>query len=251
MEKQQKGFTLVEILIVVGIILLLSIIVLMNVRGQMAHATDAKRKTDLSTLSKFFEDYYNDHGTFPNQSATDVCGGVIAPYITNIPCDPVSKTHYGYFPAINGGYRICAKLSDTTDPAIAAMGCTGPLGCGLGGPTSGGVYNYCLASGVTASAVGTGDEIFGGGGGVGGGGGTPSPTGGGGGGGGGTPTPTPVPGYACTPVDLVKYPNGTCNWYADPYGIPPGAKYGGECPIAWPDDCPDHLCATPSNHCKY
>lgn len=241
MEKSQKGlpagrqgFTLIELLIAVAIILLLSMVVFMNLRGQSARANDIKRKADLYTLRMSFEDYNNDHSSFPDQSVVNNCGSAdMAPYLAKIPCDPVSHSPYGYFPSVNGGYRICAKLADTTDPAIAAMGCTGPLGCGLG---SG--FNYCLTSGVTASAVGTEDQI--GGGGL-----TPTPTPGG-----GTPTPTPVPGYACTPVDLVKYPNGTCNWYADPYGIPPGAKYGGECPVAWPAGCPDQVCATPSNHCK-
>ncbi|MCX6792124.1 MAG: prepilin-type N-terminal cleavage/methylation domain-containing protein, partial [Candidatus Gottesmanbacteria bacterium] len=68
MKKFQRGFTLIEILIVVSIIVLLSMAVLMNIFGQMAHATDIKRKTDLYTLSKFFEDYYNDNGAFPAQS---------------------------------------------------------------------------------------------------------------------------------------------------------------------------------------
>jgi prepilin-type N-terminal cleavage/methylation domain-containing protein len=197
MEKLKKGFTLSELLIVVAIIVLLSLFVLMNVRGQSARATDMKRKTDLSTLSKSFEDYRNDHDEFPAQAVVNTCGSAdMVPYLASIPCDPVSQTPYGYFPSVNGGYRLCAKLSDTTDPAIAAMKCTETAGCGLGGG-----FNYCLGSGVTASAVGTEDEIAGGG------------------GGGGGPTPTPMPSgprYGCAPVDL----NGIswCNYYADPVG---------------------------------
>lgn len=229
----RQGFTLIEILIVVSIIGLLSLVVFMSLRGQTARANDIKRKSDLYTLSKFFEDYNNDHGTFPDQSAVNDCGGAIAPYITKIPCDPVSKTHYGYFPSTNGGYRICAKLSDTTDPAIAVMGCGGAEGCGLGGG-----YNYCLASGVTASAVGTVDEIAGGS--------TPTPTGGGG----ATPTPTPTLGpvnhYACTPA--TDPPTGICNWYYDPLGGPP---LGGSCPISWEFACPPGACAIPANRCIY
>src|SRR5450759_3850044 len=131
--KKMRGINIIEILIDNAIIILLSIAVLMSFQGQMAHATDSKRKTDLYTLSKSFEDYYNDHSAFPDQSVVNDCSGALAPYIPIIPCDPVHRTdHYGYFPTTNGGYRICTKLTDTTDPAIAAMGCGGAAGCGVG-----------------------------------------------------------------------------------------------------------------------
>lgn len=150
----QRGLTLIEILIVIAIILILSMLGLMNIQGQMAHATDARRKMDLYTLSKLFEDYYNDHDAYPDTTAIGNCGSPVGPYLVSIPCDPVLKEPYGYFPASNGGYRICAKLADKTDRDIAAMNCTGETGCGAGCG-----YNYCLSSGVPASAVGTGDEV--------------------------------------------------------------------------------------------
>lgn len=225
MPAGRQGFTLLEILIVVAIIILLSTVILINLRGQTARANDAKRKMDLNTMNKVTEDYYNDHSGYPFSASFGTCGSAFEPYIARIPCDPVSKMPYGYFPAVNGGYRICAKLSDTTDPAIAAMNCSGYQGCGVGCG-----YNFCLASGVPASAVNTADEVpcIA----------TPTPT--------GvptasptigpaptatptppasyTPTPTitfaPVPHYACTP-------SGDCNYYADPYGA--------GCPVAWTD----------------
>jgi len=254
MDKLRKGFTLMEILIVVSIILLLSMAVLMSLRGQTARAMDIRRKTDLYALRKGVEDYYNDRTAFPDQSAVTNCGGSFDPYVTKIPCDPETKKPYGYFLSLSatGGYRLCTKLSDKTDPAIATMGCAGANGCGLGGG-----YNYCLASGVTASAVGTSDEIAGGGtptpgGGGGGGGGTPTPTGGGGGGGGGSPTPTPAGAstmpWACTPGTDPITGKGICNWYFDPFGLPP---LGGLCPMSW-SACPkNNECDTPANRCIY
>jgi prepilin-type N-terminal cleavage/methylation domain-containing protein len=216
MKKFQNGFTLAEVLIVISIIVLLSMVAILNILGQMAHATDIKRKSDLYTLSKSFEDYYNDNSAFPVQSAVNDCGGTMAPYIKTIPCDPVSKTPYGYFLSASGGYRICAKLTDTTDPAIAAAGCSGAAGCGLGGPPSGGVYNYCLSSGVTASAVGTPDEIVGGG----------PPT--------DTPTPTPTPTPKLNPAyHVICTKGGSCDIYDDPAG--------NGCPVAWEFDCPGYI----------
>jgi len=213
----------------------------MSLQGQTAKAMDIRRKTDLYILRKGLEDYYNDHTSYPEQSVVNDCGNSLESYLPKIPCDPVSKSPYGYFPSTTGGYRLCAKLSDKTDPAIARMGCGGTDGCGVGGPPSGGVYNFCLASGVTASAVGTADEIAGGG---------PAsspttaPT---------TLTPTPTSGasanpWACTPGVDPFTGKGICNWYYDPLGPAP---LGGECPISWPT-CPmNNECDNPSNRCKY
>ena len=201
----ESGFTLIELLIVISIIIVLLVFVLMNLQGQIAKANDAKRKSDLYTLKNAIEEYNNDHTAFPPQNSVASCdGNGLSPYINQIPCDPVSRNPYGYFlSAATGGYRVCAILSDKTDPAIAAMGCSGSSGCGLSGG-----YNYCLAQGTTASAVGTADQS----------GGTGSvPTATPAGGGGGAPI-TPTPGFhnACAPPDIngISY----CNYYADPAG---------------------------------
>jgi prepilin-type N-terminal cleavage/methylation domain-containing protein len=156
MPAGSQGFTLIEILMVIAIISILSMLWLMNIPGQLAHATDARRKMDVYSLTKFFEDYYNDHDAFPAQNVIDLCGSPVGPYLVSIPCDPVLKEPYGYFPASNGGYRICVKLADKTDIAIASMNCDGPKGCGV---DCGYKYNYCLSSGVPASAVNTEDEV--------------------------------------------------------------------------------------------
>lgn len=227
----RQGFTLIEVLLVVSIIMILAIIAMMNLQGQTAKAMDIRRKTDLYILRKGLEDYYNDSTSYPEQSAVNDCGSPLGSYLPKIPCDPVSKSPYGYFPSISssGGYRLCAKLSDKTDPAIATMGCGGTDGCGVGGPPSGGVYNFCLASGVTASAIGTTDFIAGGGP-------ASSPT--------LTPTPTLAPSnyVACTP-------GGECNSYDNP------SNHG--CPVSWQFDCPGYIdfvpgsgvCANLANRC--
>ncbi len=210
------GFTLIEVLIAIAIIILLLVFVFINLRGQSARAHDLKRKTDLYQLRKAFEDYLNDHDGYPSNLGP--CGDTgFAPYVRTIPCDPQTKESYGYFPAGNGGFRLCTKLSDTTDPAIAAQHCDGPEGCGVG---SG--YNYCEASGVTASAVGTADQITGGGGGG------SSPT--------ATPTPTPIPtgAYACTPPDAQGISH--CNHYSDPDGS--------GCPVTYADSLCNNVCET-------
>lgn len=227
-KSRKNGFTLAELLIVIAIIALLIVASLMNVGGQRARTNDVKRKTDLYKLKNAIEEYNNDHDAFPGEGVV-VCGGAgLAPYLAEIPCDPKNpsaKISYGYFPsAATGGYRVCATLEDTSDTAIADAGCGGPEGCGVGGG-----YNYCLASGTTASAVGTSDQVAGG----------EIPT----------PTPTPTPGGTLpTPTPTPTITNhivctlgGACNWYDNP------PAHG--CPIAWATACPPGACEILANRC--
>lgn len=193
----RKGFTLIELLIVITIIIILLAYILINIRLQIAKANDAKRKSDLFLIHNIFEEFYNDHNQYPGTGTIDKCGDPFSTYLKQIPCDPVKHVAYGYFPDSNGGYRLCAILENPADPAIAAMGCSGVDGCGVGGG-----FNYCLTQGVTSSEIitGGGGVIL------------------------GTPTPTPTPGgsvptpgtgsWACAPPDLngISY----CNYYADP-----------------------------------
>lgn len=183
----RKGFTLVELLIVIAIIILLLVFVLINIRGQTAKAMDARRKSDLYTIHNALEEYYNDHGGYPPEGSLVNCGGTdFSPYLQAIPCDPRNESQYGYFlsPSV-GGYRICAILADKTDPAITAIGCTAE-GCGVNGS-----YNYCLSTGVPPSAIGSEEDSWG-----------------------STPTPIPTGAYACTPPDTQGV--SRCNHYLYP-----------------------------------
>lgn len=216
MPNRRKGFTLIELLIVIAIIMLLMVLAYISFRGQINKANDAKRKSDLFTMRNAIEEYNNDHFSFPSVLN---CGGTdLVPYLAKVPCDP-NGSAYGYFvSASTGGYRVCTVLSDTTDPAIGKAGCGGAAGCGLGGG-----YNYCLAQGTTASAVGTADEV---------------------GGSGVVPTtgPTAPPGtpgqytgnYACTPA-------GDCNSYSNP-------QCKG-CPQSYASSNCDNACSNPVNRC--
>ena len=155
----KKGFTLAEILIVTAIVLVLSIVVILNYRQQIARANDAKRKEDLSKLKTAFEDYYNDHSCYPSTDVWNACtcgSPCLAPQIPTFPCDPVTSEPY-YYQTISdisggqcGGYRAYAALEDTNDPDIKRVGCT-PTGCGWDVPAK---YNYGIAMGTTVGAPG-------------------------------------------------------------------------------------------------
>lgn len=65
----KKGFTLVELLVVVAIIGILLSIVIVNVTSSRQKARDARRKADLRSIQTALELYANSHGdTYPDAS---------------------------------------------------------------------------------------------------------------------------------------------------------------------------------------
>lgn len=63
--KKQKGFTLVELLIVIIIIGILATLVIVTFQGVQAKARDSKRQTDINALNSQIQAYYAEHGWYP------------------------------------------------------------------------------------------------------------------------------------------------------------------------------------------
>jgi len=61
----QKGFTIVELLIVIVVIGILAALVLNTFSGVQARARDTERQTDINSLATQLEVYYNDNGHYP------------------------------------------------------------------------------------------------------------------------------------------------------------------------------------------
>ncbi|OGG11931.1 hypothetical protein A2Z00_03870 [Candidatus Gottesmanbacteria bacterium RBG_13_45_10] len=143
---RDRGFTLMELLIVISILILILMMVFVNLQTQIARAHDSKRKTDLNLIQKALEDYYDDTLCYPANGIFSACGGTqFQPYMRTIPCDPVSKTSYLYGTDVANscaGYHLCAKLEDLHDPDITRLGCDPVQGCGWGAG-----YNYCISMG--------------------------------------------------------------------------------------------------------
>ncbi len=66
LKKQNKGFTIVELLIVIVVIGILALLVITTYAGIQAKARNTKRQTDLKSLQTKLEAYYNDNGYYPN-----------------------------------------------------------------------------------------------------------------------------------------------------------------------------------------
>ncbi len=64
-KSSQKGFTIVELLIVIVVIGILAALVLNTFSGVQKRARDTQRQTDVNAIATQLEVYYNDNGTYP------------------------------------------------------------------------------------------------------------------------------------------------------------------------------------------
>ncbi len=153
-SKQLKGFTLIEILVVVAILGILLIISFFFFQRHMMRARDAERKSDLERIEIAFEDYYNDNGCYPTADALYTCGSTnLSPYLKEVPCDPLTQRPY-VIDYLNGdpckGYRVLAALEIQDDPNITGVGCDEVQGC-IAAPNES--YNYGTAKGAGVGSV--------------------------------------------------------------------------------------------------
>lgn len=102
--RRKKGFTLIELMVVIAIIGLLSSILLVSLKNARAKARDARRISDIETLIKAIEMYATDHGSYPGEGdgggieispncssdlKNDLVGGG---YLNSVPEDPAEDS---------------------------------------------------------------------------------------------------------------------------------------------------------------
>ncbi len=114
--KQLKGFTLIELIIVIALIGILATFVVANFLGVKQRARDTQRKSDLRQVQSAFELYRTDVGTYP--ASLPACGAALTSgtntYMQKFPCDPSSASAYGY--TIAGSvYYLRACLENAND----------------------------------------------------------------------------------------------------------------------------------------
>ncbi len=102
----KKGFTLIELMIAISIVIILSVVGFVVFSSTQAKARDGKRVQDLQQIQVALEEYYQDHGSYPSSL------GLLAPstgkkYLATIPSDPKTNLPYSDFSTIDCSGNNC------------------------------------------------------------------------------------------------------------------------------------------------
>jgi prepilin-type N-terminal cleavage/methylation domain-containing protein len=128
----KRGYTLLELLIVIALIGILVTIAAVSYSSAQKKTRDSRRTTDVKSIQNALEQYYSDHdGTYPDPSTveSDLQGGQYLP--AGWPKDPGS-THdlYAYTqPSGTGSYCLCTPVALETMTGNSDAGC-GSFGTG-------------------------------------------------------------------------------------------------------------------------
>ena len=172
MDKKQKGFTLVEMIIVTVIIGILAgiVITVINIPRVQARSRDSKRIGDIKRIQTALELYFADNRQYPVASSSFIPAQSLAitpSYIDQIPTDPLSGNNtknnaircmnnifaYGYYylSDANGARYVITAINElplsTEDPNVCfnVPNCdTDITGIECGGSSDSSPYCYCV-----------------------------------------------------------------------------------------------------------
>jgi len=119
MQGNQRGFTLIELMIVVAIIGILTAIAFPLYANIQARARVAKAQADARTLASAVVVYSGHTGLLPAlltdlTSAVVVSGVSAGPFISPLPTQPAGWTAYTYASAVGGTFSVTAAGDNTT-----------------------------------------------------------------------------------------------------------------------------------------
>lgn len=151
MNKSVRGFTIVELLIVIVVIAILAAITVVAYNGIQSRARDTQRVSDISTFLKGLENYRTINGAYPAATPTTGDGGWESSYtdagtpanfmeyldMPKRPMDPISNASHRYryykYPAgysgcdtAKGGYMVLIVIFENTSskPIGKSLNCT-------------------------------------------------------------------------------------------------------------------------------
>ena len=87
-NRAQRGFTFIEITVVIAILAVLATIGLAQYRNGIIHSQEAVLKEDLFRMKDAIDQYYADKGQYPESLGALVSSG----YLREIPQDPMTKS---------------------------------------------------------------------------------------------------------------------------------------------------------------
>lgn len=126
----KKGFTLIEMLVVVSIIALLAAVIFSFIQSTNLKTRDIKRVSDIKRIQTAIQLYYIDHnGTYPPSGSTaypdndwnpELKNALVPTYISKLPVDPANDAtnpdvnlirYYSFFNTYPG---VSAKCKNTS-----------------------------------------------------------------------------------------------------------------------------------------
>jgi prepilin-type N-terminal cleavage/methylation domain-containing protein len=104
----KKGFTLIELMVVISIIGVLSSIVVASLSSAKANSRDAKRISDIKTIQVALALYYGDYLKYP------ITLSALEPnYLAKVPKDPSNTANggaYFYAPLVSTPFAACNQI---------------------------------------------------------------------------------------------------------------------------------------------
>jgi type II secretion system protein G len=118
-RRAHRGFTLIELVIVIAILAILSGVLVPRVSNHLRSARDARRLADIKSVRNAIEQYFLDHGQYPAPNANSTFGGWDVShdgdfiralrdqgYLDEDARDPLNDSthHYRYYVYTRGSY---------------------------------------------------------------------------------------------------------------------------------------------------
>ena len=126
MKKQLKAFTLVEMLIVMGIIVILMAVGIASGRAALRNANKIEHQNAAEQIYQALQGYYADNREYPADMNVEALMGdtVLGEYIDEF--DGGSEAHYGYaVDSTQQEFLVCVTLGGADDESHLGVYCTG------------------------------------------------------------------------------------------------------------------------------
>lgn len=130
--KKTRGFTIVELIVVVSIIVIITGIVLASLTTARAKSRDTKRISDIANIQLALALYLNKYGTYPAVTGVSNLTSYLIgndKFLTVLPTDPYNRTvsgknyTYGYASASGTSYCLGATLETTVTSVDTTATC--------------------------------------------------------------------------------------------------------------------------------
>ncbi len=128
LKQAQKGFTIIELLIVIAIIGILAGLVLNNFQGAQAKARDTQRRTDINNMHAKLEEFFNENSSYPLSFVQADLAGIDEGALTDTDDVTIDATSATANTKPADPYTAAKPDSTTTSQyAYAAYECTGAV----------------------------------------------------------------------------------------------------------------------------